>query len=468
MVTQSENSSSRRTFLNGVGGLAAGAAASRLNALETGQLPNIIYIHSHDSGRYLQPYGYAVPTPNLQRLATEGVLFRRAFSAAPTCSPSRAALLTGQCPHRNGMLGLAHRGFSLNDYNKHIVHTLRTKGYRSVLAGLQHVAAKPETIGYDEIISPKSKSAIHVAPVAVEFLNRKHDKPFFLDIGFFETHREYPKPTKLDDPRYTLPPAPIPDTPQTRDDMAAYHASARILDEGVGRVLEALDRAGLRENTLVISTTDHGVAFPLMKCNLEDFGWGVSLIMRGPGAFQGGRVCDAMISQIDVFPTLCELLGIERPSWVEGKSFLPVLRGDVKEINDEVFAEVTYHAAYEPKRAVRTQRWKYIRRYGDKKTPVLPNCDDSLSKNVWVEFGWKQHVLAKEDLFDMVFDPGEHQNLATDPAYQNVLTEMRGRLDAWMKRTEDPLLKGPVPAPHGAKVNDPDGLSPKEPTETVA
>jgi hypothetical protein len=87
---------------------------------------------------------------------------------------------------------------------------------------------------------------------------------------------------------------------------------------------------------------------------------------------------------------------------------------------------------------------------------------------VWVEFGWKQHVLAKEDLFDMVFDPGEHQNLATDPAYQNVLTEMRGRLDAWMKRTEDPLLKGPVPAPHGAKVNDPDGLSPKEPTETVA
>jgi arylsulfatase A-like enzyme len=205
-----------------------------------------------------------------------------------------------------------------------------------------------------------------------------------------------------------------------------------------------------------------------MKCNLTDDGWGVSLIMRGPGAFQGGRVCDAMISQIDIFPSLCELLGIERPSWVEGKSFLSVLRGDVKEINEEVFSEVTYHAAYEPKRAVRTQRWKYIRRYGDKKTPVLPNCDDSLSKSLWVEYGWKQRVLAKEDLYDMVFDPAEHQNLAADPAYQNVLTEMRGRLDAWMKRTEDPLLTGPVSAPHGAKVNDPDGLSPKEPTETVA
>src|SRR5690348_10466006 len=120
------DSSSRRDFLNGMGSVAAGVVtASRVNARETGALPNIVYIHSHDSGRYLQPYGYAVPTPNLQRLATEGVLFRRAFSAAPTCSPSRAALLTGQCPHRNGMFGLAHRGFSLNDYNKHIVHTLR-------------------------------------------------------------------------------------------------------------------------------------------------------------------------------------------------------------------------------------------------------------------------------------------------------------------------------------------------------
>jgi N-sulfoglucosamine sulfohydrolase len=465
---KSENSSSRRDFLNNVGGVAAGAAASRASAQQSAALPNIIYIHSHDSGRYLQPYGYAVPTPNLQRLATEGVLFRRAFSAAPTCSPSRAALLTGQCPHRNGMFGLAHRGFSLNDYNKHIVHTLRAKGYRSVLAGLQHVAARPETIGYDEIISPKSKSAIHVAPVAVEFLNRRHNQPFFLDIGFFETHREYPKPTELDDPRYTQPPVPIPDTPQTREDMAAFHASARILDGGVGRVMEALDRSGLAANTLVISTTDHGISFPLMKCNLEDFGWGVSLIMRGPGDFKGGRVCDAMISQIDVFPTLCELLGIERPSWIEGKSFLPVLRGNVKEINDEVFSEVTYHASYEPKRAVRTQRWKYIRRYGDRRTAVLPNCDDSPSKSLWVEYGWKQRVLPKETLYDLVFDPAEHQNLTRDPACQSVLTEMRGRLDRWMERTEDPLLHGPIPAPHGAQVNNPDGLSPKEPTETVA
>src|ERR671929_1909800 len=122
---------SRRTFLREV------ATASALTATHAqtpaGAGPNILYIHSHDSGRYLQPYGHAVPTPNLQRLASEGVLFRRAFSCAPTCSPSRAALLTGQFPHQNGMIGLAHRGFRLNDYSRHLVHTLREAGYWSAL-----------------------------------------------------------------------------------------------------------------------------------------------------------------------------------------------------------------------------------------------------------------------------------------------------------------------------------------------
>ena len=104
-------------------------------------MPNILYIHSHDTGRWIQPYGCAVPTPNLQRLAEGGVLFRQAFCAAPTCSPSRAALVTGTYPHCNGMMGLAHRGFSLNDYNHHVLHTLRACGYYSALSGVQHIDA---------------------------------------------------------------------------------------------------------------------------------------------------------------------------------------------------------------------------------------------------------------------------------------------------------------------------------------
>ena len=137
-----------------------------------------------------------------------------------------------------------------------------------------------------------------------------------------------PNPTPADDPRYTLPPAPIPDTPETRLDTAAFHASARNLDRAVGQILDALDRNGLTGNTLVISTTDHGVAFPLMKCNLEDNGWGVSLIMRGPGGFSGGKVVDALISQLDIYPTLCDLAGVAHPAWLEGKSMLPIVRGE--------------------------------------------------------------------------------------------------------------------------------------------
>jgi arylsulfatase A-like enzyme len=456
---------SRRTFLQGIAG-ATGALMSA-PAGAAGARPNIVYLHSHDSGRYLQPYGQPIPTPNLQRLASEGILFRQAFSAAPTCSPSRAALLTGQCAHRSGMLGLAHRGFSLSDYQQHLIHTLHSAGYHSVLAGIQHVAAKPETIGYKELLRPASVKAADVAPGAEQFLSRAGSQPFFLDVGFFETHREYPQPTAADDPRYTQPPLPIPDTPATRQDMARYHASARLLDQGVGQVLNALDRYGLAANTLVISTTDHGVAFPLMKCNLEDTGWGVSLIMRGPGGFQGGKVSDALISHLDIFPTICEVVGIDKPAWLEGHSILPVVRGEAQEINEAVFAEVTYHAAYEPKRAVRTKRWKYIRRFGDQHTPVLPNCDDGLSKSLWVDHGWKQHILPEESLYDLLFDPTEHHNLVSDESSAGVLKEMRQRLDTWMRATNDPLLHGPVPAPHGAQVNDPEGTSPQEPTRRV-
>ena len=439
----------RRNFL--------GTMAASPAALAQSRRPNILYIHSHDTGRYLQPYGHAVPAPNLQRLAEQGVLFRRAFSAAPTCSPSRASLLTGQCPHSNGMLGLAHRGFSLADYRRHIVHTLRDKaGYHSALVGLQHVARDPKVIGYDEIPPVKNMRVDNVAPAAVEWLNHAPRQPFWLTVGFFETHREFRAPGPAEDARYTIPPAPIADTPDTRRDMAAFKASARALDEGAGAVLKALEANGLAGNTLVISTTDHGVAFPYMKCNLTDHGFGISLIMRGPGVFQGGKVSDALISQVDLFPTICDVLDIERPAWLEGKSILG------KEANEEVFAEVNYHAAYEPKRAVRTDRWKYIRNFGGRARPVLPNCDDSPSKDLWLKNGWRNRPVEPEELYDLVFDANETRNVAADAAQASTLTEMRGRLDRWMRRTNDPLLRGPVPAPEGAMVNDPDGTSPRE------
>ena len=172
------------------------------------------------------------------------------------------------------------------------------------------------------------------------------------------------------------------------------------------------------------------------------------------------------MSHIDLFPTLCDLVdGVDQPNWLQGRSLMPHVRDRGEgEVNEEVFAEVSYHAAYEPQRAVRTRRWKYIKRFveDDKSTPVLPNCDDSPSKEVWLEHGWRERRLDVEQLYDLVFDPNETDNLAGKPEASTVLEEMRQRLQRWMTTTDDPLLKGPVPAPPGARINDADGMSPRD------
>jgi N-sulfoglucosamine sulfohydrolase len=209
--------------------------------------PNILYLHSHDTGRHAQPYGAAVETPRIQRLAEEGVAFRRAFCAASTCSASRACPLTGQYAHTNGMMGLAHRGWSLMDYRHHIVHTLHESGYRTTLIGEQHISKEPEVIGYDEVVRIASTRATDIAAVTIDALRAApRDRPFFLSVGFFETHREFFAPEEGEE-RYVLPPPNIPDTPETRADMAGLNASARSLDAGIGAVLDELDALGLAE-----------------------------------------------------------------------------------------------------------------------------------------------------------------------------------------------------------------------------
>ena len=250
--------------------------------------------------------------------------------------------------------------------------------------------------------------------------------------------------------------------------MAAFQESARSLDRGVGAVLDALDAEGLAENTLVICTTDHGLAFPGAKATLYDRGLGVMLILRGPGGFTGGKAIDALVSHIDLFPTVCDLAGAEHPPWLQGESLLPLVNGEAEEVRDALFAEKTYHVAYEPERCVRTHRWKYIRRFDDEQpTPVIANIDDGPSKDVVLSDGLATRPVPEEQLYDLLYDPNEANNLADDPAYQGVLDDMRGRLETWMRETEDPLLDGPVPAPEGAEINTPDQLSPADPTTTV-
>jgi N-sulfoglucosamine sulfohydrolase len=427
--------------------------------------PNILYLHSHDTGRHVQPYGRPVRTPRLQRLSEEGVVFRQAYCAASTCSASRACLLTGRYAHSNGMLGLAHRGWSLDDYRQHIVHTLREVGYHSTLVGEQHISKEPDVIGYDEVVKIATTRATDVAPVTIDLLRRARRRPFFLSVGFFETHREFFRPDEGEE-RWVAPPANVPDTPATRRDMAAFNASARSLDAGVGAVLDELDALGLRHDTLVICTTDHGTPFPGAKTTLTDRGIGVFLILRGPGGFTGGRVTDALVSQIDIFPTICDLVGIPPPQWLQGTSMLPLVNG-ADAIRDEIFAEGTYHAAYEPQRAIRTRRWKYIRRFDDRLTPVLANTDDGPAKDVWIASGWAERTLASEQLYDLTLDPAEAANLVDREDLAPVVAELRARLARWMAETDDPLLDGPVEPPPGAEYNEQDQVSAREPTRVA-
>ncbi|MGP5079897.1 sulfatase [Brachybacterium alimentarium] len=414
--------------------------------------PNIIYLNSHDTGRYVTPYGHSVATPRLQQLAEEGVTFRRAFSASPTCSPSRAALLTGRYPHEVGMLGLSHRGFSLTDRHQHLSHVLRASGYRTALAGLQHVAEDPTELGYDEILPVLSHSAADVAPAAAEFLAAEHEQPFYLEVGFFETHRPYPAPEPMDDSRFLQPPSPMPDSPETREDMAGFLASARRLDDAIGQVLDAVERAGIAGDTLIICTTDHGLAFPNMKCTLSDDGIGVMLVMRGPGGFSGGEVSDALVSQLDLFPTVCEIAGISSPDGLRGRSLRPLMDGSESTVHDAVYAELTYHVDYQPQRCVRTDRFKYIRSFRQLDHRILEHTDAGASKQYLAARGWGDQRQEPEMLFDLLLDPHEARNLVSDPGHAEAMADMRARLDSWMRVTDDPLLRGPVPAPPGANV----------------
>ncbi len=430
---------------------------------------NVIYVHSHDTGRQITPYGLGDGTPNLQKLAERGIVFRQAFSAAPTCSPSRSALLTGMVPHSNGMLGLVHRGFRLQDYHKHLVRYLNAHGYETALSGVQHEARDVKDIGYKKIIGQLLESkrwnsghlddldnAQHVA----QFIKGKHELPYFLSFGLFSTHRPFPNADV--DEKYVRPPFPLPDVAATRQDYAQFLTSVRVVDKCVGIVMEALQESGQVNDTLVIYTTDHGMAFPGMKATLYDTGIGVSLIVKPPdGSGPAGVVSDALVSHLDVFPTLCDLLDLPKPEWLQGQSLGPVLFGDKSSVHDAVFAETNYHAAYEPMRCIRTDRYKFIRRY--RAGVVSANIDDSDSKTFLYDQGYTDmYANETEELYDLHLDPSERINLAHSPEHQHIRTRLVNRLQQWMVSTNDPILHGRIAKPPGTIVNTVDCYSPDD------
>ncbi|MCL2513178.1 MAG: sulfatase [Oscillospiraceae bacterium] len=427
---------------------------------------NIIYMHTHDSGRYFDPYGHNIGTPDITRIAENGLLFRNAYCCGPTCSPSRAALLTGMTPHSCGMAGLAHRGFSLDDGNHHLARFLGERGYETFLCGMQHEAADPDMIGYHKLFVPESGSKAEkdekCAAVAAEYIESPHEKPFFMSFGMENTHRIFPENDGGVNPDYIALPHTLADCPANREDMARYTVAARTVDKCVGTVLGALDGSGRINDTLVIFTTDHGLALPFHKCNCCDTGIGVALILYGAGIKLKGRVSDALVSQIDIFPTVCDLTGLEKPERLEGISLLPLIEGEREEVRDEIFAEVNYHVAYEPQRCVRTLTHKLIHRYDGHNSYVPANIDASPAKTALINSGLLERVRDREELFDLTIDPIERVNLINDPRYASVYSELSAKLENWMKKTNDPLSAGRMPKPAGARINRLECIEPTE------
>ena len=426
---------------------------------------NIIYFHVHDQGRYVSPYGYPVNTPNLQRVAEEGVVFRNAFCAAPSCSPSRAALLTGQYPHQVGMYGLTNQGWMLENYDHHLQKTLQNAGYETVLCGTHHVTAKNKAgiakLGYDRYLigEEEDDAAEFRTQAAIDYLRRREadagGKPFFLALGYDITHqskwnRSYVHGVERFgelDSRYVRPTPLLADTPETRWEAALQYRASELQDHHLGLLLAELDRLDLRDNTLIIYTTDHGPGLPRTKVNLTEAGVGVSLVMSGPGGFSGGRVIDSLVSHVDLFPTICDLVGADKPDRLEGSSLMPLLRNEAESVRGYVYCEQSYHGKRLPLRSVRNLRFSYVRRIGDELAEGDYGTDNSTARGIYTSLGILDGPMPKEQLFDLYRDPHEVHNVASDARYKEVLDEMRRRLDGWMAKTGDPAVADTVPVP---------------------
>ncbi len=445
---------------------------------------NIVYIHTHDMGKFISPYGYATPTKNIMAFAKEATVFTNSFCVAPTCSPSRAALLTGTYPHQNGMLGLAQRGFNLNDYSQHLVQFLSRAGYTTVLSGIQHEAgwylenSGADKVGYQINLTadaqPYEREDLHLwdhtnAKKAANWIKQADPKkPFFLSYGMHSTHR--PFPLDIDpsiDKNYLQPASPITNNAITRHDHAQLLTSLKYADEGFAMIIDELKAKGIYDESIILFTTDHGLPLPFHKCYLNDFGIAVSMIMRVPFASSNGQVIDTMVSHIDVFPTLCDLLNLEKPITLEGKSFEALFKGGNFE-NELIFAEINFHTSYEPSRCVRSKRYKYIKFFDADHLKTNPsNVDVSLTREFYIENGWLDLDKDKEGLYDLFYDPSEKNNLIEDPKVANIAQKMREALLDFQIKTKDPLLNGPIEVKKTYKVNkqaciDPSSKDPKD------
>lgn len=417
--------------------------------------PNVILVIAHDLGRRLGCYEVpGLETPAIDRLAREGVVFTQAFAAAPLCSPSRGSIMTGAYPHVHGLMGLVNRGWDMPDRCTTLPQAFAQGGYDTLLFGFQHEKRDVARMGYHEHRAPQGPHrARGVSAELACFLRERAatptERPFFAVMGTFEVHRPFKQEGYVpDDPARVSVPAYLPDTPETREDLADLHGLVAELDRAVGRVHAVLLETGLADNTLLIVTTDHGIAFPGAKSTLYDPGIETALVFWSPLLRERGRRCRALVSNVDLMPTLLDFAGLRVPATVQGHSFLPLLYGRDVSHRQRIFAEKTWHDAYDPKRCVREEGFKLI--WNPKPGPrlVLPlDIAESITVRSAAMKPLLEETVPEWELYDLARDPLERNNLAGDPAYAQTLQRLQEELQTWMHDTHDPILAGDIPPP---------------------
>lgn len=432
--------------------------------------PNILFILADDmSAAYASVYGHAVvKTPNLERLAQHGVVFTHAFSANPSCTPSRASLLTGRYPHKLGeAVNLVGR---LDASHPTYVQQLRKVGYEVAFDRKGWAPGDYTQMGYSE--NPAGKQIEFKKMLA----QLPADKPFFFWFGTHDPHRTFPfgrgRESGIDLSSLEVP-AFLPDVPEVRGDLADYIFLIQRLDAEVGDLLSALEQSGRLENTIIVMTSDNGMPFPHAKANLYDYGTHMPLIISSfSNQVQQNKRNDSFVNLIDLTPTFLDLAGVKNQPPMDGKSLLPILRGQTIHHREEVYLERERHcmarsefdkgAGY-PMRAIRTRDFLYIvnlrpERWpaGDESVPgttsMFGDVDGGPTKAFILDNRSQPHVKQffelgfgrrpAEELYDVRNDPYNVTNLANSPAHTSIKNELRAKLLKWMSQEKDPRANG--------------------------
>lgn len=476
-----DNLLNRRDFMRTCAAGASAALGSNLiyspAFASTNSRPNIALIVSDDHGRGdLGCYGNKViKTPNLDRLAAEGVRFTNAFCTSASCSASRSVILTGMYNHANGQYGHQHSYHHFVSFEniKSLPVLLAEAGYRTARIGKYHVA--PEQVyRFETVLPANSRSPVRMAERCKDFIASDDSCPFFLYFCTSDPHRgggtadELPhKPDRFGNrakgypgvkevkynPEDVIVPPFLPDTPECRAELAQYYQSVSRVDQGVGRLLEVLKKTDKYDNTLIIYISDNGIAFPGAKTTLYEPGMNLPCIVRAPRQRNRGITCDALINYADLAPTILDFAGATpKQNTIQGRSFRSALDEEHPKGWDLTYASHTFHeiTMYYPMRVVRGRRYKLI-------WNIAHGLDYPFASDLWAAATWQGTIRRGEkyygkrtveaylhrpkfELYNLEKDPHEVRNLADDPKHAEVLSDLKAKMKAFQKRTQDPWI----------------------------